>query len=191
MTAWGYYRTSTAGQGGEGELHTLTQAGIDPANIFYDAGISGMKASRPAFDRMRAALKPGDTLTVPELSRLGRSVKNLLALIDELNAGDVGLVILNLGGMTVDTRSPMGRFFLTIMAGLSQLERDIIADRTSEALAARKVEGVTLGAPRRLTDTQAGTVATMRAAGMTPADIGAALQISPRTVYRYLGRVPA
>lgn len=149
-----------------------------------------MKASRPEFDRLLSLLVSGDVIVTPELSRLGRSVKNLLTLVDDLNSRGIGLRILNLGGMTVDTRTPMGVFFLTVLMALSQLERDIIASRTREELAAKKASGVKLGRPCKLTDKDRGIIRQMRASGVSPDDIASTMEIARSTVYRVLAEVP-
>ena len=80
---YAYSRTSTGQQDGEGGLHLLAAAGIPAERTFFDRGVSGMKASRPEFDKLRAVLQPGDSVTVPTLSRLGRSTQNVLQIADE------------------------------------------------------------------------------------------------------------
>ena len=186
--SYGYSRTSTAAQDGEGQLHVLTEAGIPRDRIFFDRGVSGMKGTRPELTRLLSVIQKGDTIHTPTLSRLGRSTQNVLALVEDLETRGVGLIVRDLG---IDTTTPVGRLTVTILSGVNRMTRDLIAESTRDALAARKAAGVTLGAPRSLTDAQASTVAQMKAAGMTPAQIATMTNVSVRTVYRTLERLEA
>jgi DNA invertase Pin-like site-specific DNA recombinase len=188
MTEYGYSRTSTVMQEGDGQAHTLAAAGIPPERTFTDLGISGMKKSRPEFDRLLSVVTSGDTIVVPELSRLGRSVVNLITLVDDLDKRGVALRILNLGGGEVDTRTPTGRFFLTVLMALSQLERDITVARTKEGMEAARLAGKAIGAPRSLSDAQERMVIKLRKAGSKPDEIAADMGISRATAYRILKR---
>jgi putative DNA-invertase from lambdoid prophage Rac len=188
MTSYGYARTSMGndrGQDGAGQIHRLLEAGIPRDHIILDDGQSGMKAAtdRPEFARLLAMLKPGDTVTTPELSRIGRSVRDVLGTIDSFESSGITLKILDLG---LDLSTPVGRMVATVLAAIGRLERDFISERTKAELAARKAAGVKLGAKPKLTPTQAASVATMKSAGMSPKQIGAALGISERSVYNYL-----
>lgn len=185
---YGYSRTSTGGQDGEGQLLRLAQAGIPPERIFFDRGISGMKASRPEFDRMTAVLQPGDIVVTPELSRLGRSVKNVLGMIEDFEDRGIGLRIQDL---SLDTTTPVGRMVVTVLAAIARLERDLISERTKAALAVRKAQGVKLGGPRKLDDKQTAAVRMMREAGIEPEKIAPVFGISRTSVYRYLSDRPA
>jgi putative DNA-invertase from lambdoid prophage Rac len=185
MTDYGYTRTSTDSQDGAGQIHRLLEAGIPHGRIFTDQGISGMRAERPAFSRVLSLLEAGDVLVVPELSRLGRSVKNVLAVIEDLESRSVGLRILDLA---LDTTTPVGRMTVTVLAAVARLERDLISERTKAALDARKAQGMKLGAPAKLTPAQERIVVQLRAGGAKPADIAADMEVSRATVYRVLAR---
>lgn len=190
MTAYGYSRTSlgpAGGQDGQGQLWKLAGAGIPAERIYMDEGKSGMVApmDRPAFAALAGVLAAGDTVTVPELSRIGRSTKDVLQVMEDFEAQGIGLVILDIG---LDTSTPVGRAVAVIMSAISRLERDYIAMRTRDKLAALKAEGVQLGGKPKLDAGQAEMVVKMRAAGLKPADIGTALGVSRATVYNYLRR---
>jgi DNA invertase Pin-like site-specific DNA recombinase len=188
MTRYAYQRTSTSDQDGLGQRARLLDAGIDAANLdpFTDTGLSGMKASRPGLDKLLSVLVSGDSVTITELSRLGRSVPNVLALVEDLDQRGVSLVILNLGGSVVDTSTAMGRFFVGILSVISRLERDLVSERTRATLAAKKADGVVLGAPKKITAAQLSAARKMRAAKMRVPDIAVTLGVKQSTLYRAL-----
>jgi putative DNA-invertase from lambdoid prophage Rac len=182
---YGYSRTSTDGQDGAGQVHRLTEAGIPRERIYLDQGVSGMKpaASRPEFARMNAVLAAGDTVTVPELSRIGRSVQDVLATIEAFESRGIALRILDLA---LDTSTPTGRMVVTVLAAVARLERDLISERTRGALAARKAAGVQLGRKRTITDAQIRTAQRLKAAKVSVGEIADTLQVPRSSLYRYL-----
>ena len=133
-----YARVSTGRQTEslETQLERL-RAGAPGATEFVDAGISGRGAERPAFDRLIAGIRAGQvsSLTSTKLDRLGRSAKTILEFFELAEDNDVRVVLLDLG---IDTSTPMGRFGRTIAAAFAELEGDMIADRTREAMSAIK-----------------------------------------------------
>jgi putative DNA-invertase from lambdoid prophage Rac len=190
MTDYGYSRTSTDGQDGAGQVHRLTEAGIPRERIFLDQGVSGMKpaASREEFARLASVLAPGDSLTVPELSRIGRSVPDVLSTIDDLEARGVRLRILDIG---LDLSTTVGRLVLTVLAGVARMERDFCSDRTKAALAARKADGVVLGRKRTVTDAQIRTARRLKAAQVPVNEIADTLGVPRSSLYRYLNEAVA
>jgi DNA invertase Pin-like site-specific DNA recombinase len=141
------------------------------------------------------------------LSRLGRDAVDVLTVVRELDKRDVGLINLSVGGAQVDTKTSLGRFFVTMLAAIAELTRNQIADNTRLKLAALKDAGtypertasnpgrlanagdpVVLGAKRKLAASVAARVPAMKAAGMEVSDIAGALSISERSVWRYLAR---
>lgn len=149
-TKYGYIRVSTIQQDPEmlGQRDRLMKAGIKPENIREDFGISGMKASRPGLDELLDLVDKGDSITVTELSRLGRSVVNMLPLVESLDKRGVSLVILNMGGNPLDTKSAMGRGFLIILAVLAQIERELTAERIRASKTAKTEKGEWTGGMR-------------------------------------------
>ena len=193
MTRFGYQRTSTAPQDGQGQRARLISAGIDPANLdpFTDTGLSGMKASRPGLDKLLSVVTRGDVITITELSRLGRSVANVLSLIEDLDGRGVSLVILDMGGSTVDTSTSLGRFFLGVLSCCARLERDLTSDRTKAALAARKAAGKPLGRTRTVTDQQVATARKLRGMGVPVGEVATTLGVPRSSLYRYLSEAEA
>ena len=141
----GYARVSTRGQTNDRQVQDLLDAGIRRHDIHVDYGISGSTAERPGLDRLMGALYPGDTLVVCTLDRLGRSVSNMLELATPLRARGVNLRVLNLGGGSVDTTTPIGSMVFTIMAALAQMELDIKRERIQDSVAKRRAAGRDLG----------------------------------------------
>ncbi len=139
---YGYARVSTSDQNLDRQKDALRKYGVD---MLFCEKISGTKKNRPELDDMLGRLKPGDTIVIESLSRLGRSVKNLAELMELFNKQDIRLVSLK---ETIDTTSPTGKLLFTILASLSQFERDVLAERTAEGLAAARARGRAGGRPK-------------------------------------------
>lgn len=182
---FGYARVSTNAQDTDRQRQDLIAAGVEPAELFVDHGVSGAKASRPEFDKLRAMLRSGDTLAVTTLDRLGRSTEAMLALSKELQDKGVNLRVLNLGGGDVDTSTPMGNLMFTVMAALAQMELEVKAERNRDSVAKRRAKGGDLGGRRvKLTDDQVhGAVADI-ANGMSAAAAAAVRGVSYQTLWR-------
>lgn len=139
----GYARVSTTGQNLEGQTDLLTQNGCER---IYSEKISGVKKERPQLDRMMDSLRSGDTVIITELTRLGRSVKELLSIIERIH--EAGASIKSLRETWLDTTTPQGNLLLTIFAGLSQFERDLTRQRTRQGLEAARARGRKGGRPK-------------------------------------------
>ncbi len=137
-----YARVSTTDQKLDRQLDNLKAAGYEK---IYTEKMTGTKASRPALDEMMRSLRSGDVLIVDSFSRLSRSTKDLLELIDTLQQQDVQLISLK---ENLDTTTATGKMMLTMLSALSQFERDLIAERTSEGLKAAKARGHVGGRPK-------------------------------------------
>ncbi len=111
----------------------------------YEEKMTGTKASRPVLDSMLAALRAGDTLVIESFSRLSRSTRDLLEVVERLKGMGVNLVSLK---EQLDTTTATGKMMLTVLYALSQFERDIIAERTVEGLKAAKARGRQGGRPK-------------------------------------------
>lgn len=178
----GYCRVSTSEQILDRQLDALNEAGCD--RVFQDQGVSGTRTSRPGLDACLDFLRPGDTLVIQSLDRLGRRTTELLRLVDELSERDVSLCILSLG---IDTGTPAGQMVLSVMAALAQMERDVLAERTRQGLAAARARGRVGGRPRALTDEQTQVAAGWREAGRSWTEIARLLGTSERTARRRVG----
>ena len=139
----GYARVSTADQNLYGQTDLLTKEGCER---IYSEKISGTKENRPQLERMMDALREGDTVIITELTRLGRSVKELLSIIERIHAA--GATIRSLRETWLDTTTPQGNLLLTIFAGLSQFERDLTRQRTRQGLEAARARGRKGGRPK-------------------------------------------
>lgn len=179
----GYARVSTADQSLARQRDELKAAGCE--RVVDEVGSGKRGAARPAWDELRRALRPGDTLVVTELSRLGRSTAELAALLDELSDQGVALKVLGLG---VDGSTAAGRLVLDILSAVAQMERALLVERTQSGLAAARARGRHGGRPARLTPAQRKRARQLHAAGaMTVDEICQALGgVSRSTLYRAL-----
>jgi DNA invertase Pin-like site-specific DNA recombinase len=186
----GYARVSTNDQHPEAQEERLKAAGC--TRIYTDHGASGAKASRPEWDRCLDRLESGDALVAVRLDRIGRSVRNLLQVADDLEKRGVNLVLIDQG---IDTRTPMGRMLFTILGAIAQFERDLIIERTKDGLAATTARGRNGGRKARLNDNHAELARRWRGEGVSVKEIGVRLgemtkdgkPVSRQTVYRALG----
>ncbi|MGK3445968.1 recombinase family protein, partial [Escherichia coli] len=141
----GYIRVSTNDQNTDLQRNALMCAGCE--QIFEDK-MSGTKSERPGLKRALKCLKRGDTLVVWKLDRLGRRMKHLIALTEELRAKGVNFRSLT---DSIDTSTPMGRFFFHMMGALAEMERELIVERTLAGLAAARAQGRVGGRRPKLT----------------------------------------
>lgn len=128
-------------------------------------------------------LRPGDTLVIWKLDRLGRTVKGLVDFVTKLEAQDV-----NFHSITdkIDTSSTAGRFFFHIMASLSQMEGELTRERTKAGLASARAVGRIGGRQRRMTDSKIEAAKKLLISGKTPRDVAKILEVSVPTLYRWI-----
>lgn len=179
----GLARVSVGAQDAQLQRNTLTEAGC--ARIFEE-NVSTRKIDRPGPAAALDYLRPGDTLCVWKLDRLGRSVKDVLTIADSLHERGIGLKILI--GRPAGTYTPTGegKFFFTIMAAFAELERDIIHERTMAGLAAARAKGRTGGRPTVMDPDKLAAARARHANGQSPGQIARALGVSRATIYRHL-----
>ena len=175
----GYARVSTTGQNLDGQTDLLTQNGCER---IYSEKISGVKNERPQLDRMMDSLRSGDTVIITELTRLGRSVKELLSIIERIH--EAGASIKSLRETWLDTTTPQGNLLFTIFAGLSQFERDLIRQRTKDGLEAARARGRNGGRPKASSSKIETALKMYDSKLHTIADITDATGISRATLYR-------
>lgn len=181
----GYCRVSNHDQQPQLQYDALVKAGVPKKLIFSDK-VSGAKAARPGLDACLAELKPGDVLVMWRLDRLGRSLRHLLNLIDNLKQREVGFKSLQDG--FIDTTSANGELVLHIFMALTQFERRLIQERTRAGLEAARARGRKGGRKPIAADAPRIQTAKMMHADktMSIADICTTLRISRATFYRYL-----
>ena len=137
----GYARVSTEFQCLDRQLDELNRYGID---MLFEEKYTGTKASRPEFDKLKIAARKGDTIVIESLSRLGRSLKDLLALVEDFNNKGITLVSLK---EKIDISTPTGVLLLHVLSALCQFERDLTVQRTKEGLEAARARGRKGGRP--------------------------------------------
>jgi len=127
----------------------LIKAGVKPEYIYEDLA-SGRKDARPGLESCLKALQPHNTLVVWKLDRLGRDLKHLVNLVDDLRKKDVGFKVLTGHGAEIDTTTANGRMTFGIFAALAEFERELIVERTQAGLAAARARGRKGGRPRKM-----------------------------------------
>lgn len=141
MSKIGYARVSTQDQSLDLQIDALKKAGCE--KVFVEK-MSGRIAERPEFKKCMDYLREGDTLVVYKLDRLGRTTRQLLELVDELRDRGIQFQAVTNG---IDTTTPQGRFFFTIMAAFSEMEAELISERTKAGLDAARARGRKGGRP--------------------------------------------
>ena len=129
------------------------------------------------------ALRKGDTLVVWKLDRLGRSVKNLVDIVEDLKTREINFKSLT---DSIDTSTPSGRFFFNVMASLAQMERELTLERTRAGLEIAKQQGRVGGRKRKMTESKVEAAKKLLANGEAPFDVAKNLGISVPTLYRWL-----
>jgi DNA invertase Pin-like site-specific DNA recombinase len=142
MSRIGYMRVSTTTQNLDRQTDALRSLSLD--RVFSDKA-SGRNADRPGLQQMLDFLREGDNLYVESISRIARSTRDLLSIIERLEAKGVGFVSLK---ENIDTSTPQGRFILTIFAALAELERESIHQRQREGIEAARARGRVMGRPK-------------------------------------------
>ncbi|ENY0885704.1 recombinase family protein [Escherichia coli] len=161
------------------QRNALVCAGCE--QIFEDK-LSGTKTDRPGLKRALKRLQKGDTLVVWKLDRLGRSMKHLISLVGELRERGINFRSLT---DSIDTSSPMGRFFFHVMGALAEMERELIVERTLAGLAAARARGRTGGRRPKLTKEQHEQIARLIKNGHDRKQLAIIYGIGISTIYRY------
>ena len=179
----GYARVSTTDQNLELQQDALAAAGC--TKTFEDAA-SGAKADRPGLADALAYLRAGDTLVVWRLDRLGRSLKDLIVLVGQLETGGIGFKSLT---EAIDTTTNSGKLIFHIFSALAEFERTLIQERTRAGLTAARARGRKGGRPQKLSAGQAQLLYQLYDDKKhTLAEICSVLGVGRTTVYKYLGR---
>ena len=179
----GYMRVSTSAQVHDAQEDDLLAAGVARKDIYSDK-LSGKNTKRPGLAECLRSLREGDTLVVTRLSRLCRSLGDLLAILGDLDARGVGLEVIH--QPEVDFTTSAGRLLIGIMGAVDQFQRDVIAENTREGLAAARARGRTGGRKPGLDQRKVRVAHQMRAEGSSISEIAGTLKVSRATVYRHL-----
>lgn len=180
----GYARVSTREQNLNMQVAALEEAGCGK---IYEEVVSGAKADRPILNNLIKQLRPHDVLVVWKLDRLGRSLKNLIELVQQLMQNQIGLCSLN---DPIDTTTSQGRLVFNIFASLAEFERDVIRERTQAGLNAARARGRHGGRPKGLAKKSEATACAAetlyKEKKLSVVEICKKLSISKSTFYKYL-----
>ena len=178
---YGYARVSTDDQNPALQLAALKKDGCK--TIFKDAGLSGATTKRPALLRCLKKLEHRDTLTVWKLDRLGRSLRDLITMLEDLK--DRGVKFRSLTE-AIDTETPTGRAMWQMIGVLGEPERSLISERTRVGVKDAKSQGVKFGRKPKLTPEQKAYARKLIDTGERRADVAALLNVDRTTLYRAL-----
>ena len=178
---FGYARVSTEQQNLDRRLDMLTQYGVD---YIFNEKMTGTKRDRPELNKLLDRLMAGDTVVVESLSRLGRSTKDLIELVELFEKKQVHLVSLK---EQIDTSTPAGKLLFTLMSAIAQFERDVIAERTREGLNAARARGRIGGRPRANQQKVRQAVKLYQTGQYSVREIEELTGVKKSTLYRRLG----
>jgi len=143
MADYFYARVSAVDQNLDRQLSAACDRGIPTSNVFTEK-LSGKDTKRPELQRLMAVVRSGDAVVVESISRFARNTRDLLDLVEKLNAKGVEFVSLK---ENIDTTTPTGKFMLTVFGAVAELERGYTLQRQAEGIAAARARGVHMGRP--------------------------------------------
>ena len=176
---YGYARVSTDDQNPALQLAALKKAGCK--TVFKDEDISGATMKRPALARCLKKLAAGDTLIVWKLDRLGRSLRDLITLLDDFKQRAVKFKSLT---EAIDTETPTGRAMWQMIGVLAELERSLISERTRAGVEAAKQRGVKFGRTPKLSPLQIKHAREQIEKGKRVEEVAALFRVGRSTLYR-------
>jgi DNA invertase Pin-like site-specific DNA recombinase len=176
---FGYGRVSTLDQNLDAQNDALIKAGVDEV---YVEKITGTKSERPEFSKILTLLRAGDTLVITRMDRLGRSAKDLLNIVSELESRKVSLEILE---QRIDTKTPEGKLFFTMVAGFAEFEHSLMVARTKDGLASARARGRIGGRKQKLSKHQTREINKIyKEQRLTVLEIAQMFSVSRPTIYR-------
>ncbi|MCB0934643.1 MAG: recombinase family protein [Mycobacterium sp.] len=180
----GYTRVSTVAQTLDQQNEALISAGV--TKVFSDT-MSGARDDRPGLSALLDYVRPGDTVVVWKLDRLGRNMFHILQTVQDLTERGITLVSVTDG---IDSSTPAGRMMIGVLGSLAEYERELIKERTALKRAASRANGAKFGRPRKVVEAEhIATAKKMKTDGHTARDIAKYLGVSRATLYRYLAAV--
>ncbi|WP_444663983.1 recombinase family protein [Cellulomonas sp. CW35] len=187
MALLGYARVSTREQDPRRQVDELTRAGCE--RVWVDHGVSGAAASRPELDALLGYVRDGDTIVVTELSRLGRTVRQLVTLVDDLGQKGVGVRSLT---QAIDTTpgqgGGLGVLLLSIFAALAELEREVLIERTKSGLEAARARGRIPGRPPVVDAERLAAARVLIDQGQSVVSVAKTLGVGRSSLYRAIER---
>lgn len=182
----GYMRVSTADGSQKFDMQetALIEAGVSPNKIYSDMA-SGASDDREGMKYMLKSLNPGDTVVVWKLDRLGRNVKYLVNIIDELIKKNVHLEILTGACHGINMTTPEGRMFFHMAATFAQFERDLIRERIVAGIAEAQRRGTKSGRKFKFSKYDIQTIQHMIKASVPKAEIARRFHVTTQTIFNY------
>lgn len=182
----GYIRVSSTSQNPSRQFQQLNEIGMD---IIFEEKVSGAAKDREQLQKMLEDLKEGDIIYVTDLTRITRSTQNLFELIDLIRRKKANLKSLKDTWLDLSEDNPYSQFLITVMAGVNQLERDLIRMRQREGIELAKKEGKFKGRLKKYHKNHAGmkyAVKLYKEGGMTVNQICEITNVSRASLYRRL-----
>jgi DNA invertase Pin-like site-specific DNA recombinase len=179
----GYARVSTTDQNPALQLAALKH---ERCKCIFTDKASGTLRKRPELEMCLRSLKAGDVLIVWKLDRLGRSLRDLITLLDDLKGQGIKFKSLT---EAIDTETPTGRAMWQMVGVLAELERSLIKERTKAGRDAAQRRGVKLGRPRKLSPQQIAHAKKLIENGESPAHVAHLLGVARSTLYVALGAI--
>ena len=179
---YGYARVSTRQQELARQLDLLEKY---ECNEILTEKMSGTKSDRPELNRLKDKLRPGDSIVVESFSRLGRSTKDLIDLVNYFEEIDVKLISIK---ENFDTSTPQGKLMMTVFQAFSQFERDLIVERTKEGLKSARARGRKGGRPKVNAREMTKAVNLYKTKQYSVSEIVEMTGISRATLYRYVNQ---
>ncbi len=164
----------------------LVAGGVDPAHLYEDQA-SGKREDRLGLAACIKALRPGDTLVVWKLDRLGRDLRHLINTVHDLTGRGIGLKVLSGHGAAIDTTTAAGKLVFGIFAALAEFERELISERTMAGLASARARGRNGGRPFKMTAAKLRlAMAAMGQPETVVSNLCEELGITRQTLYRHV-----
>jgi DNA invertase Pin-like site-specific DNA recombinase len=183
---YGYARVSTIEQNLDRQIKALEEEGC--SKIFTDK-ITGATTERPQFQELLSIVNKGDSIIITDLTRFTRSTKDLFTLIELLKEKEVNLRSIKDTWLDISGDNPYSAFLITVMAGVNQLERDLIKMRQKEGIAIAKEKGIYRGRPKTFTEHNPRLKHALdlyEGGGYSVKEVCNVTGISPATFYRQL-----
>ncbi len=181
----GYARVSTKDQNLDLQIDALTKAGCTDTYIYREE-ISGATRERPQLKKLLEQVRQNDVVVIWKLDRLGRSLADLVHLVNEIQGKGAGLLSLH---DNIDTTTPQGKLTFHIFAAIAEFEREIIRERTNAGLASARARGRKGGRPKGLSkeaQVKSAAASSLYQQKKSVADICNTLAISKKTFYKYI-----
>ena len=189
MRKIGYIRVSSENQNLDRQFHQLNEIGMD---LIFQEKVSGATTNRKKLQDMLSELKEGDTIYITDLTRITRSTQDLFSLINQIREKKAFLISLKDTWLDLSTDNPYSQFLITIMAGVNQLERDLIKMRQQEGIELAKREGKYKGRLKKYHENHAGMNHALKLYNegeMTVKQICEITNISKAALYRKLNEL--